>query len=395
MERALEGIRVLDLTRMYGGPMCTMLLAELGADVIKVEIPQAGDGVRNLSPMTGGMESYPFAILNRGKRGVTLDLSSPEGKAICREMAKKSDVFIENFTPGVTDKLGLSYEELKAANDRIVYASISGYGHTGPSRFLPAFDTIIQAMGGLISVTGHPDTPPTKVGPAVADLGIYCALAILAALQHRSRTGQGQHIDISMQDCVWAITAIQYLPLYLMSGQEPQRIGNRMTEVTPFNVYRARDGYAVIAIVTVGQWERLLDIMGRQDLKDVPEYRSQADRIKHIDDVDSVVAKWAEERTVEEILALLRSSDLPCAPVPTFSQVAADPQLASRNMQAEIEQVISGRLKVPGSVFKMSETPGNPSLQAPFLGQHNAEVYSELLGYEEETISGLQAKGII
>ena len=396
MAKALDGIRVLDLTRMYGGPFCTMLLGELGAEVIKVEIPQAGDGVRNLAPQTEGQESYPFVILNRGKLGITLNLDSEEGRNICRELARKSAVFIENFTPGVIEKLGLSYEQLQQDNPGLVYASISGFGQTGPSSSLVAFDTIIQAMGGLISVNGQPDSPPTKVAIAIADFlgGIYAAIAILAALQHRSSTGRGQRIDISMQDCVWAITAIQYLPLLIMTGQTP-RLGNRMIEVTPFNIYPAKDGYIVIAIVTVGQWERLLEVIEREDLKEVPQYRSQVDRVNHMDVIDTMVQEWTRERTVDEMMAQLRAVDLPCSPVPAFSQVANDPQLASRDMQVEVDQLISGKLRVPGSVFKMTDTPGDATQQAPFVGQHNADVYSRLLGYDSETIDRLQSEGVI
>jgi len=395
--KALEGVRVLDLTRMYGGPFCTMLLAELGAEVIKVEIPEAGDGVRNLAPQTEGQESYPFIILNRGKLGITLNLESEAGRNICKALVGKSDILIENFTPGVMEKLGLSYEQIKPLNPELIYASISGFGQTGPSRSQVAFDTIIQAMGGLVSVNGQPDSPPTKVAPAIADFlgGMYAIIAILAALQYRSMSGQGQQIDISMQDSVWAITAIQHLPVYLMTGQEPPRLGNRMIEVTPFNIYPAKDGYIVIAIVTVGQWQRLLEVLGREDLKDVPEYQSQFDRVKHMDVIDSMVEEWTRERTIEEIIGLLRAVDLPCSPVPTFGQVTKDPQLASRGMQVEVEQLISGRLKVPGSVFKMSETPGSPSQPAPFVGQHNAEVYSSVLGYDNETIDRLQREGVI
>lgn len=397
MVKALEGIRVLDLTRMYAGPMCTMLLAELGAEVVKVEIPGGGDGVRDLAPQTDGLEGYPFIILNRGKLGVTLNLGSPRGKSILKDLAGTSDILVENFTPGVMDGLGLSYEDLKDDHPGLIYASISGFGHTGPSRSEVAFDTIIQAMGGLISVNGQPDSPPTKVAPAIADFlgGMYATIAILAALQHRGGTGAGQHIDISMQDCVWAITAIQHLPLYLTTGQDPPRLGNKMVEVTPFNLYRARDGYIVIAIVTVGQWQRLLEVIGREDLKDVSQYATQAERIKHIDEIDAIVEEWTKERTVEEMIAQLRAAHLPCAPVPRFGQVAHDPQLGSRAMQVEIEQTISGSVTVPGSVFKMSQTPGDPTRPAPFLGQHNADVYAGLLGLDAGEIDRLQQEGVI
>ena len=397
MGKALEGIRILDFTRMYGGPLGTMILAELGAEIIKVEVPGGGDAIRTTAPLTEGQESYRFVVLNRGKQGVTLNLHSEEGQRICKELVKKCDVLVENFTPGVMESYGLGYEQLKAHNPHLIYASISGFGHTGPCRSQVAFDTIIQAMGGLISVNGFPDSPPTKVGPAIADFlgGIFSIIAILAALQYRSRTKQGQFVDISMQDCIWYITAIQFLPLYILTGKEPQRLGNSQIEVTPFNIYRAKDGYIVIGVVTVAQWHRLLEVIGREDLKGVPEYASQVTRIHHAEEMDAIVECWTRERTVDEMLNVLEAADLACSPVPTFGQVANDPQLASRNMQVDVEQLISGKLRVPGSVFKMSQTPGDPTEPAPFLGQHNAGVYSQLLGYDQKTIARLQREGII
>jgi CoA:oxalate CoA-transferase len=397
MAKALEGIRILDFTRMYGGPLGTMILAELGADVIKVEVPGGGDAIRTTAPLTEGQESYRFVALNRGKRDITLNLNSDEGQRICREMVGKCDVLVENFTPGVMEGYGLGYEELKRYNPRLIYVSISGFGCTGPYRSRVAFDTIIQAMGGLISVNGFPDSPPTKVGPAIADFlgGIFSIIAILAALQYRSRTKQGQFVDISMQDCIWYITAIQFLPLYILTGKEPPRLGNSQIEVTPFNIYRAKDGYIVIGVVTVDQWHRLLEVIGREDLNDVPEYASQATRIEHAEKIEAIVETWTKERTVGEMLSVLEAADLACSPVPTFGQVANDPQLASRNMVVDVEQIISGKLKVPGSVFKMAKTPGDATQPAPFLGQHNAEVYSKLLGYDHATIDRLQREGII
>jgi CoA:oxalate CoA-transferase len=395
--KALEGVRILDFSRNYGGPLCTRILAELGADVIKLEIPQGGDGLRNLSPQTEGLESYPFVIVNRGKRSITLNLNSEKGRRICNQLVNKCDILVENFTPGVMESFGLSYERLKPHNPRLIYASISGFGHTGPYRSRVAYDTIIQAMGGMISVNGHPGSPPAKVGVGIADFlgGLFPAIAILAALQYRSKTNKGQFIDISMQDCIWAITAIQFLGYYVTTGQEPPKLGNSQIEVTPFSIYPAKDGYIVIAIVTVGQWDRFLKIIGREDLKGVPEYATQLTRIKHADIIDSTVAEWTRERTIDDIMGQLRAEDLPCAPIPTFSQVANDPQLASRNMNVYVEQTISGKVRVPGSVFKMSETPGDPTQPAPFLGQHNTEVYSELLGYDQETIGRLQLEGVI
>jgi crotonobetainyl-CoA:carnitine CoA-transferase CaiB-like acyl-CoA transferase len=397
MAKALEGVKVLDFSRNYGGPLCTRLLAELGADVIKVEIPQGGDGLRNLSPQTDGLESYPFVIVNRGKRSITLNLNSEKGRRICNQLVNKCDILVENFTPGVMEGFGLSYEQLKPDNPRLIYTSITGFGHTGPYRSRVAYDTIIQAMGGMISVNGHPDSPPTKVGVGIADFmgGLFPAIAILAALQYRSKTNLGQFIDISMQDCIWDITAIQFLGYYITTGQEPKRLGNRQIEVTPFSIYPAKDGHIVLAIVTVGQWERFLKVIGREDLKDVPEYGSQLTRIKHVEKIDAIVEEWTHKRTVSEMINQLRAVDLPCAPIPTFGQVANDPQLASRDMNVYVDQVISGKVRVPGSVFKMSETPGDPTRPAPFLGQHNFEVYTELLGFDQETLDTLQKEGTI
>ena len=397
MAKALEGVRVLDFSRNYAGPLCTRILAEFGAEVIKIEIPQGGDGLRNLSPQTEGLESYPFVILNRGKRSITLNLNSEEGRRICKQLVNISDVLVENFTPGVMENLGLGYGQLKKDNPGLVYVSISGFGHTGPYRTRVAYDTIIQAMGGMISVNGQPDSPPIKVGVGIADFlgGLFPVIAVLAALQYRSKTNKGQFIDISMQDCIWAITAIQFLGYYVTTGQEPPKLGNRQIEVTPFSIYPAKDGHIVLAIVTVGQWERFLNIIGREDLKNVPEFASQVTRIKYVDEIDSIVGDWTRERTVDEMIKQLRAADLPCATIPTFGQVANDPQLASRDMNVYVEQTISGKVRVPGSVFKMSETPGDPTQPAPFLGQHNVEVYSELLGYDQETIATLQREGVI
>lgn len=397
MAKALEGIRVLDLTRMYAGPFITMLLAELGAEIIKVELPGSGDAVRTIAPQTAGQESYPFIILNRGKKSITLNLSSDTGRDIFRRLVRKCDILVENFTPGVMERLGLGYETLRQDDPGLIYTALSGFGNTGPYSNYVAFDTIIQAMAGFISVTGFPGSPPTKAGPAIADFTgpTYAVISILAALQYRSKTGQGQFIDISLQDCMWLTTAVQFLPVHLLSGQEPEKPGNRQIEVTPFSIYRAKDGYVVIAVVTVEHWRRFTEILGRQELRDDPEYATQLNRIKHAQEVDAMVEEWTKQRTVEEIVTQLRAADLPCSPVPKFSEVVNDPHLASRNMQVEVEQLVSGKVTVPGSPFKMSLTPGDATQSAPFLGQHNYEVYSELLGYSSDKIGQLQEEGVI
>jgi len=397
MAKALDNVKVLDFSRMYAGPFCTMILRDLGAEVIKIEIPDGGDGVRTMPPLTHGGESYIFINLNRGKQGITLNLDSEKGREITQELVRKVDVVVENFTPGVMDRLGLGYKELEKINPGLIYASLSGFGHTGPRHSQPAFDTVAQAMGGFMSITGFPDGPPTKAGPAVADLlsGVYGTVSILAALHHRERTGEGQHIDISMQDCMWAITAIQFAPQYFLTGEVPQRLGNRQIELTPFNVYPAKDGSVVVAIVTVGQWQNLLRVIGREDLLGVEKYATQVERMKRWQEADALVEEWTKVRSVREIINTLNKADLPCSPVPAFDEVANDAQLLSREMVIEVEQLLSGNLKVPGSVFKLSKTPGDVRYPAPFLGEHNYEIYCNLLGYSEQEINKLAEDGII
>ena len=397
MPKALEDLKVLDFTRMYAGPFCPMLLAEMGADIIKVEIPGSGDAVRTLPPITDGDESYIFVILNRGKKSITLNLASEKGRDICRQLVEKVDVVIENFAPGVMSRLGMGYEDLKKINPKIIYASLSGFGQNGQNSSLVAFDTVAQAMGGLMAVNGFPDSPPLKTAPALADFlgSYYTTISILSALHYRDVTGEGQSIDISLQDCVWALTSIQHSPGYFLTGEPPQKIGNRQPEATPFNVYPAKDGHIVIAIVTVGQWDKFASLIGRDDLVGDPRYRTVKERIKHIDMIDEMVEKWTKTKTIDEIQAEFKEVRLACSPVPTFDQVANDAHLLERDMISEVEQAISGTLKVPGSVFKMSQTPGDPTNPAPFLGEHNRDVYFDLLGFDADEVDKLKGDGVI
>ncbi len=397
MPKALEKIKVLDLTRMYAGPFCTMLLKDLGAEVIKVEIPGGGDAVRTIPTLTEAGESYPFIMLNRGKKSVTLDMNSVKGREIVKELVKKVDVLVENFTPRVMERAGLSYEELSEVNPGLIYASLSGFGHTGPRRDFPAFDLIAQASGGFMSVTGFPDGPPIHAGTALADFtgGLYTTIGILAALQYRTETGEGQFIDISMQDSVWAITAPGNAGFYFLTGESPARFGNGYLEAVPFGVYPSKNGYIAIAIVTIGQWHGLLRVMEREDLSGVEKYATQIERTNYREEVDALVEEWTKTKTIAEIVNLFKEAHLPCSPIPSFAEVANDPQLLSRGMITEVEQLISGKTKVTGSVFKFSRTPGDVKFPAPILGEHNYEVYSDMLGYSEEEIGKLVDGGVI
>ena len=398
MPKALENIKVLDFTRMYAGPFCTMLLCDLGAEVFKVEIPGGGDAVRNIPPFTEGGESAYFINLNRGKKSFTLNLQAERGREICKELVKKVDIVVENFTPRVMDNLGLGYEELSKINPRLIYAASSGFGHSGPRRDFPAYDLIAQAMGGMLSISGFPDGPPEKAGgTATADFvgGMYNTIAILGALHYREQTGEGQSIDISMQDCVWSFVGVSHAPFYFMTGEAPPRLGNGYIEGVPLTVYPAKDGYIIIAGITVGQWENLLKVIGREDLIGDERYTTQAVRIERREETDAMVTKWTKPRSIEEITNLMAKAHLPCAPVPSLAEVAHDPQLLERGMITEVEQLLSGTVKTNGSVLKLSKTPGVVDSPAPFLGQHNDAVYSDILGYSEEKISELATDGII
>lgn len=397
MAKALDNVRVLDLTRFYTGPFCTMLLRELGAEIIKIEIPEGGDTPRNAAPITRGGEGYIYINLNRGKKSITLNLKAEKGREIARELMLKSDVVVENFHAGEMDELGLGYEEISKHKPSLIFASISGFGQTGPYSHRASYDMVAQAMGGLMGVTGFPDKPPTRVGVAIGDFvsSLYTAIAILAALRHRDNTGEGQLIDISLHDCIWALTAIEYAPLYFMSGEIPQRYGNGLYNVTPFNTYPTRDGYAVICIITNGQWDNFVKVIGRGDLAGQSKYSTLIERTKYRDEIDTMVSEWTGARTTAEVVEELGKAGLPCSEIPTFDRIANDPHLLSRGMIIEVEQLISGRLKVPGSVFKLSRTPGDAGSPAPFLGEHNLDVYSSLLGYSEREITGLSDEGII
>ncbi len=397
MASVLEGIKVLDLTSVYSGPFCTLLLKDLGAEVIKLERPESGDLIRHDIPHTEGDEGGPFIILNRGKKSITVNLATEKGRNICQELAKKVDVLVENFSPGTMTKLGLDSKVICAINPKIIYASISAYGQTGPLRDYPGFDPVAQAMGGMTAVTGFPDAP-VRSAVSIADFssGFFSAMSIIGALFHRQRTGEGQVIDISMQDCIWQLTSIEYAPYFFLNHVEPPRLGNQHAAMIPCNLYTAKDGGRVfINAGVLSQVHRLYTAMGRKDLIDSPLGANQNIRFQHRQEIDDVISAWTKTKTTQEIQDILKQSDVPCTRLPSFSEVCKDPQLLSRNMIIEVDQPISGKVKVPGSLFKMSKTPGKIDYHAPFLGENNQEVLSEVLGLSEQDIAALTDKGII
>jgi CoA:oxalate CoA-transferase len=396
MVGALDGIKVLDFTQVYSGPFCTLLLKDLGAEIIKVERPGSGDLTRNDIPHTEGMEGGAYIILNRGKKSITADLKSEKGRNICKELVKKVDVLVENFSPGTMDKLGLGKKEMCALNPNLIYASLSAYGQTGPRRDYPGFDPVAQAMGGMTAVTGFPDQP-VRSGVSIADFssGFFTTLSIVTALFHRQRSGESQTIDISMQDCIWQLTSVEYSPYYFLNGQEPPRLGNGHSAMIPSNLYPTKDGKVLISAGVLVQVQRLYTAMGRADLIDSPLGKNQNERYHHREEIDNIIANWTKTKTTSEIVDLLKKADVPCTQLPKFSEVCNDPQLLSRNMIIEVDQTISGKVKVPGSLFKFSKTPGNIQYPAPYLGENNMEILSGMLGYSEEKINELSNEGII
>jgi CoA:oxalate CoA-transferase len=396
MAKALEGIRVLDFTQYLSGPHCTSVLSELGAEVIKIEMPGKGEPERLAMPMTPKRESYQFLSYNRGKKSITLNLKSPKGVEIAKKLAAKVDILVENFAPGGMERLGLGYEEVRKINPRIIFASISGFGQTGPRRNDVSYDVVAQAMGGLMSVTGHPGGEPVKAGISLGDYmgGYNGVIGILAALYYRTATGEGQSIDISMQDGIWAMVfpdRANYFDTHVV----PKRIGNKLSSSAPFGAYNAKDGSVVICTITDPQWHKVLQAMGREDLMNEPRYSTRENRTKNMEEVDGLVQAWCQENTVEEVFAILKEFGVPCSPLPTFDQVANDPHLLSREMIVEVDQPVSGKVKLSGSVYKMSKTPGNRKMRVSDVGEDNKEILGRLLGIDEQEMQKLKEEKII
>jgi CoA:oxalate CoA-transferase len=393
---ALSGIRVLDLSRVLAGPFCTMLLGDLGADIIKIETPDVGDDSRKYPPFVGSESAY-FMNLNRNKRSITLNLKSESGKKIFFDLARKSDVIIENFRPGTMERLGIGHDEIKKHNPDIIYAAISGFGHTGPYRNMPGYDIIGQAMGGIMSITGWPDSPPTRTGTAIADvLGGLCAcIGILSGLVARTHGHPGQKIDISLVDAV--VSAMEtILQIYLVEERDPGRTGNRYEFIYPYDSFKSKNGWVVIAIGNNKLWHEFCRALEREDLIHEKKFQDNADRVNHHREIKEFVESWTTRKTTPEIIEFLSSHQIPCAPIYTVKEVVNDEHIAkARKMFIEIEHPVAGKLKVVGSPIKMSETPPRISRPAPLLGQHTGELLESLLNYRPEQIEELKRQNIV
>ncbi|MBN1829990.1 MAG: CoA transferase [Deltaproteobacteria bacterium] len=392
---ALTNIRVLDLTRVLAGPFCTMLLGDLGADIIKIEAPGLGDDSRSFPPFIGEESAY-FMNLNRNKRSITLDLKTPEGKGVFLDLVKCSDVVIENFRPGTMEKMGLSYEELSKINPSIVYSSISGFGQYGPYRDLPGYDIIGQAMGGIMSITGWPDSPPTRTGTAIADVlgGLCSCIGILSSLMARKNIGRGQHVDVSLVDSV--VSAMEtIIQIYLVEKREPQRVGNRYEFIYPYDSFPAKNGWIVIGIGNDKLWREFCRAIGREDLLEVEDYKTNVSRVKNNAKVKQIVEEWTLRHDVKDVVDFLLERKIPCAPIYGVKDIVNDEHIAkARAMILDVEHPTAGPTKIVGLPIKLSHTPGAVKTPAPLLGQHTDEILREVLSYSEDTIDRLQQKNI-
>ena len=393
---ALSGLRVLDLTRVLAGPFCTMLLADMGAEVIKVEEPERGDDSRGYPPFLRGASAY-FANLNRNKKSLILDLKKQEAKDILTSLLKKADVLLENFKPGTMEKLGFGYDEVKKINPRLVYASISGFGQYGPYKDRPGYDIIGQAMGGLMSTTGWPDSPPTRTGTAMADIlaGLNCAIGILAALKGRERTGKGERVDVALVDSV--VSAMETIvQLYLVEGRIPGRIGNRYEFIAPYDSYAASDGWVVIGVGGEEVWKRFCKAIAREDLLQDPRFATNRDRVKEYAPLKEIVTDWSSKRKAADIISLLMSFSVPCAPIYNVEQIVTDAHIAeARGMVVDMPHPLEGTMKVIACPIKFTETQPSIRATAPLHGEHTEAILKGILGLSEEDCARLKKAGAV
>jgi crotonobetainyl-CoA:carnitine CoA-transferase CaiB-like acyl-CoA transferase len=404
---ALSHVRVLDLSRVLAGPWASQVLADLGAEVIKVERPGTGDDTRGWGPpyLRDGRgeetsESAYFVSANRGKKSITLDLSRAEGQDVVRRLAGRSDVVLENYKAGALERYGLGYPQLAAVNPGLVYCSITGFGQTGPYRERAGYDFLIQGMGGLMSITGEPDGVPgggpMKVGVAITDVltGMYAAVAVLAALAHRDRTGLGQHVDMALLDVQVAMLANQ-AESHLVTGHPPARIGNAHPSIVPYQSFATRDGHIVLAVGNDGQFARLCQVAGRPQLANDARFQTNAGRVRNRAALVTVLSSLLAQRTSREWIDALEPAGVPCGPINDLAQVFQDPQVVHRGMRVEAPHPLSGTVPMVGSPIRLSATPVREPTAPPLLGQHTREVLVEVLGMSEPDVDALRAQGVI
>ncbi|MCK0196742.1 CoA transferase [Ancylobacter sp. 6x-1] len=403
VQQALTGIRVLDLSRVLAGPWATQMLGDLGADIVKIEKPGAGDDTRGWGPpwLADGegrptRESAYFLSANRNKRSVAIDMATPDGQALIRALAAESDVVVENFKVGGLKRYGLDYESLAAINPRLVYCSITGFGQDGPEAGRAGYDFMIQGMSGLMSVTGAPQTEPQKIGVALVDVmtGLHAAIAILAALEQRHRTGRGQYIDLALFDVAMASLANQALN-YLVGGTAPRRLGNAHPNIVPYQAFETADGHLILAVGNDGQFARFCRLADLAHLPEDPRFATNAARVAHREAVIPEVAAALKRQTTAEWLAMLDAAGIPAGPINTIAQAFAEPQALARGLALSLPHVLGGTAPGVRSPVRLSGSPPGEPLAPPTLGQHTAEVLGGLLGLDEAEQARLRAAGVV
>ena len=391
----LDGIRVVDLSRVVAGPYCTMTLGDMGADVVKIEQPGRGDESRAFGPPFLGGESPYYLSINRNKRSCTVDLKHEAGRAVVRRLIAGADVVIQNFRPGAAARLGLDYEAVAARRPEVVYCSISGFGEGGPDADRPGYDLIVQGESGLMDLTGEADGPPTRIGTSIADLtaGMMAAQGILLALYARRTTGRGQHVRVAMLDAVASLLTYN-AGNYFASGEVPTRRGNDHPSVVPYQTLRARDGWMNLGIANDSLWVRYCDAVGRPDLRDDPRFATAPERVRHRDVLVPIVVEITAGRTVAEWMDVLGAAGVPCGRIRSVAEVCTNPQLTARGKVVEHPHPTAGRVRMIGQPIELSETPGRIDRAPPLLGEHTDEVL-RAAGYTDEDIRAFRAAGAV
>ncbi len=399
MVRALDDVRILDLTHFYNGPYATLVLSFLGAEVIKVEPPGQGERARKIFPLPHApRESFPFIMLNSNKKGITLNLKEPQGQELFKKLVGRVDVVVENFAAGAMDQLGLGYEVLRHINPRLIYASSTGYGREGPYSSYPAFDPVIQAMAGIMSTTGFPDGPPLKAGPPIMDIlgGIHLAAGILAALRQRDRTGEGLFVETSLYDAALGPLTTQ-IASFLAQGGSYQRSGNTAPNraFCPYNCYPAKDGFVLLLTSDDQRWQALCRLMGREELAQDPRFATNAARRERFDEVDALVGEWTRQHTRKELMELCAPADITCGAVQEVGELLTDPHLWARGTLQEVDHPSAGKVVVLGSPWRLNGEQPRMDSPSPTLGQHNNLIYQELLGLSPDEIARLKEQGVL
>jgi CoA:oxalate CoA-transferase len=395
MPGPLEGTKVLSFALHLAGPFCTMLLCDLGAEVIKIEPLGSGDPARRNFPFIDGISSY-FLSINRGQKSITLNLRDERAKKIVFELVKQVDILVENFRPGVMGRLGFSYEAVSEQNPKIIYASLSGFGQKGPYAMKPAFDMIAQGMGGTVSITGEPGRPPVRVGFSIGDIGaaLFSAIAILAALHESKKSGRGQRIDVAMVDSQVALCE-NACARYFATGEIPKPLGSRHPLMTPFQVLPTEDGYFVLITVPEEDWKKFCHLAGREDLISDSRFQSHKDRVANYAAFEPILNEITRKKTTAEWLALLEPQGIMCGPVNNIAQVVNDPHIKERGMVAEVSHPRVGQLRVTGTPMKFSRTECKIEKACPDVGEHTAEILSSMLGFSSANLEELRQAGVI